>query len=150
MDTITVCKELNATPQKAWETAMQPHLLASEMPGVEEVSILSKKGGPHEIVQSVKWKGVIEAGPIRKVMVWIEKDLWTQEPLRCTFEQTEGSFKVYKGVWTFAPEGEGTLTTLTLEYDAGIPLVGAIVKKLLRKLIAENLQALLDALSAVL
>ena len=150
MDTLTVHLHLKASPQEAWEAAMRPDLLAVEMPGVQGVEVLSREEEGDAVVQTVRWQGLIEAGPIRKVMVWVERDLWTREPLQCAFVQTEGTFKVYEGTWAFSAEEGGCHTSLTLSYDAGIPLVGAIIGKLLRKIVAENLQSLLNALAAVL
>ena len=149
MDTVKVSKFIDCDSQKAIELSMNPEILAEEMPGVKSVKILKKKEKKGFIMQTVAWDGVLEAGPIKKDLSWVEEDSWDVKKRKCQFTQIEGSFKVYNGIWTFEDVENGCEASISLEYDAGVPLVGPLIDKLIKKVVIENLEALLSALEKV-
>ncbi|MBT01884.1 hypothetical protein CL643_02080 [bacterium] len=149
MDTVKVSKFIDCDSLKAIELSMNPEILAKQMPGVKSVKILKKKEKNGLIVQTVAWDGVLEAGPIKKDLSWIEEDSWDVESKKCQFVQTEGSFKIYNGTWMFEDVQNGCESSISLEYDAGVPLVGPLIDKLIKKVVIENLEALLSALEKV-
>lgn len=65
-----------------------------------------------------------------------------QEPLLLP----EGDFDRYEGTWVFLPEGEGTRVVLTLTYELTIPIFGGLLRKLVQKLMQENVESLLKGL----
>ncbi|MBG98003.1 hypothetical protein CL659_02620 [bacterium] len=149
MDTVKISKFIDCDSLKAIELSMNPEILAKQMPGVKSVKILKKKEKNGLIVQTVAWDGVLEAGPIKKDLSWIEEDSWDIENKKCQFVQTEGSFKIYNGAWMFEDVQNGCESSISLEYDAGVPLVGPLIDKLIKKVVIENLEALLSALEKV-
>ena len=149
MDTVKISKFIDCDSLKAIELSMNPEILAKQMPGVKSVKILKKKEKNDLIVQTVAWDGVLEAGPIKKDLSWIEEDSWDIENKKCQFVQTEGSFKIYNGTWMFEDVQNGCESSISLEYDAGVPLVGPLIDKLIKKVVIENLEALLSALEKV-
>tara|TARA_B100000029_G_scaffold491612_1_gene551978 strand:- start:1019 stop:1480 length:462 start_codon:yes stop_codon:yes gene_type:complete len=149
MDTVKISKFIDCDSLKAIELSMNPEILAKQMPGVKSVKILKKKEKSGLIVQTVAWDGVLEAGPIKKDLSWIEEDSWDIENKKCQFVQTEGSFKIYNGTWMFEDVQNGCESSISLEYDAGVPLVGPLIDKLIKKVVIENLEALLSALEKV-
>tara|TARA_B100000029_G_scaffold449372_1_gene472478 strand:+ start:391 stop:861 length:471 start_codon:yes stop_codon:yes gene_type:complete len=149
MDTVKVSKFVNCNSSKALDLAMNPELIAEEMPGIKSVKILKKEKIDGCSVQTVSWDGILEAGPIKKDLSWIEEDVWNLDSRTCHFSQIEGSFKIYKGSWTFENSEKGCESSITLEYDAGVPLVGPLIDKLIKKVVIENLEALLNALAQV-
>ena len=149
MDTVKISKFIDCDSLKAIELSMNPEILAKQMPGVKSVKILKKKEKSGLIVQTVAWDGVLEAGPIKKDLSWIEEDSWDIENKKCQYVQTEGSFKIYNGTWMFEDVQNGCESSISLEYDAGVPLVGPLIDKLIKKVVIENLEALLSALEKV-
>jgi len=149
MDTVKVSKFISCSSSEALTLAMNPELIAEEMPGIKSVNILKKEKIEGCSVQTVSWKGVLEAGPIKKDLNWIEEDVWNLDSKICEFSQIEGSFKIYKGSWIFEDSGKGCESSMILEYDAGVPLVGPLIDKLIKKVVIENLEALLNALAQV-
>tara|TARA_A100001037_G_scaffold305967_1_gene348301 strand:- start:3431 stop:3892 length:462 start_codon:yes stop_codon:yes gene_type:complete len=149
MDTVKISKFIDCDSLKAIELSMNPEILAKQMPGVKSVKILKKKEKSGLIVQTVAWDGVLEAGPIKKDLSWIEEDSWDIQNKKCQFVQTEGSFKIYNGTWMFEDVQNGCESSISLEYDAGVPLVGPLIDKLIKKVVIENLEALLSALEKV-
>lgn len=122
-----------------YEKAKDIERLAQFLPDLEEVRVLRKEG---QEVDSF-WKGRFQ----RREVKWTERDLWDDAKRECQFFILEGDFKTYKGVWKFEEAGEGkTKVELEIEYDLGLPLVGALISAFLRKKMEENAQAMLLAL----
>jgi ribosome-associated toxin RatA of RatAB toxin-antitoxin module len=89
------------------------------------------------------WKGRLQGREVK----WTERDLWDDAGKQCRFFVLEGDFKKYEGIWKFVEEKEGkTRVELEIEYDLGLPLVGALISAFLRKKMEENAQAMLSAL----
>lgn len=150
MDTATVSLRLAAAPAAAWAAAQRAPELAAAMPAVDSAEVLATREEGSDLVQTVRWHGWLLAGAIKRQMVWTEEDRWRESDLTCSFTQVEGSFKEYGGSWSFTPSEGGCLVAVTLNYDAGIPLVGPLIKTLIRRIVVTNLEALLAGLAAVL
>ena len=50
------------------------------------------------------------------------------------------------GVWRFIPEEGGTRFESEVSYEFDVPLIGPMVKNLIRKKMTENLQATMQAI----
>lgn len=109
------------------------------MPDVERVTVLERRG---ETFTVTEWVGVVEGRRIH----WIEEDDWDDAQHRCRFRQREGDFERYEGTWTFAAEPGGTRTTVAVEFEFGIPLIGGLLSTLLRIKMQQNLDGMLAAL----
>lgn len=150
MDTAKLSRHLSATPAAAWAAAQRPADLAAAMPDVDKAEVVATREEGDTLVQTVRWQGWLKAGAIRRQMVWTEDDRWRESDLSCAFTQVEGNFKEYGGQWSFAADKGGCLVTITLDYDAGIPLVGPLIQTLVKRIVVQNLEALLAGLAAVL
>jgi coenzyme Q-binding protein COQ10 len=109
------------------------------MPDLERVTVLERDG---EVPIRTEWVGVVEGRRIR----WTEDDAWDDARHLCRFRQREGDFERYEGEWSFEPEHGGTRTAITVEFEFGIPLIGALLSQLLRVKMKENLDGMLAAL----
>jgi len=113
--------------------------LAKFLPDLQEVKILKKNRNE---VDSF-WKGSFQGREVK----WTERDIWDEQNKECRFFALEGDFKAYQGVWKFIPiSATETKVELEIEYDLGIPLVGALINTFLKKKMLENTQAMLKAL----
>lgn len=110
------------------------------MEDVEEVKILEQT--PERQVS--RWVAVIKE--MHRTISWTEEDFWDEEEHVCVFHQTEGDFTSYGGRWEFVAEGENTGVRLQLEYEYHVPLVGALIQKILRKKMQQNCDSMLAAL----
>jgi ribosome-associated toxin RatA of RatAB toxin-antitoxin module len=124
---------------EVYERAKDIERLARFLPDLEEVRIIRREG---QEVDSF-WKGRFQGREVK----WTERDLWDDAGKQCRFFVLEGDFKKYEGVWKFEEEKEAqTRVDLEIEYDLGLPLVGALISAFLRKQMEENAQAMLSAL----
>jgi len=113
------------------------------MPDLERVTVLERAGG---VPTATEWVGVVEGRRIR----WIEEDAWDDARHICRFRQRDGDFERYEGEWSFVPEADGTRTAITVDFEFGIPLIGALLSQLLRIKMKENLDGMLGALQGQL
>ena len=91
-----------------------------------------------------RWTSVIKE--FNRTIAWTEEDYWDDAAHLCTFTQLEGDFSEYSGRWQFVEVPEGTDVRLQVQYDYAIPLIGALIKNLLRKKMKQNTDAMLAAL----
>lgn len=110
------------------------------MPDLERVTVLERNG---DVPTLTEWVGIVEGRRIR----WVEEDQWDDATHRCRFRQREGDFDRYEGTWEFVPDGDGgTRTTITVEFEFGIPLIGRLLSGLLRVKMQQNIDGMLKAL----
>ncbi len=133
---------INRSVEEVYDKAKDIEKLATFLPDIKEVKVLSQEGS---VVDSF-WRGEFQGREIK----WKERDFWGEEGKECRFSLIEGDFKQYEGAWRFREEGEDkTRVELEIEYDLGIPLVGALISKFLKKVMEDNAQAMLKALQEV-
>ncbi|MDK2897749.1 MAG: hypothetical protein PWP04_1869 [Candidatus Atribacteria bacterium] len=130
---------INQPREKVYQKAKDIENLANFLPNLKEVKIINQEGNRVESF----WRGEFQGREIK----WWENDWWDDANWECRFESPRGDFKQYQGVWRFALEGEGkTRVELEIEYDLGIPLVGALISNFLRKTMLDNAEAMLQGL----
>ena len=91
-----------------------------------------------------RWTGVIKE--FNRTIEWTEEDYWDDAAHLCTFTQLEGDFSEYSGRWVFMDVPAGTQVHLEVNYEYNVPLIGALIKNLLRKKMQQNTDAMLAAL----
>jgi ribosome-associated toxin RatA of RatAB toxin-antitoxin module len=132
----------DAPLERVYAVAKDVERFGEIMPDVESVAILEREGS----TTVTKWVGIV--AKMGRKIVWTERDHWDDEKHVCTFEQVEGDYDVYQGVWSFfaTPEG-GSRMTIELEVEIQIPLVGALLKNLVLKLTRMNAERMLEAIA---
>ena len=109
------------------------------MPDLERVTVLERRDGVPTVTE---WVGVVEGRRIR----WVEEDVWDDGRHSCRFRQRDGDFERYEGTWAFTPDAGGTRTSIVVEFEFGIPLIGSLLSTVLRVKMRENLDRMLEAL----
>ncbi|MFH1515193.1 MAG: SRPBCC family protein [bacterium] len=145
MGLITAEVLVDAPKQKVFEMARRVEEYPDFMPDVEEVEVLERDDETG--VAHIRWVGKVEVQSISKKVRWVEEAIWDSEKLKCEFKLLEGDYKKYGGNWSFEDVAGGkTRIVLKLDFDLGLPLVGALINKLLDKLMLTNCQGMLDAI----
>lgn len=80
---------------------------------------------------------------------WVERDEWDEEQKMCRFTLQEGDLDKYEGNWEFESHPEGTKMRLTVTYEYRVPVGGALVQQLVRKIVGQMVQNLLDGIARV-
>jgi ribosome-associated toxin RatA of RatAB toxin-antitoxin module len=131
---------IDSPPRRVYEVAKDVESFPAFLPNVQSVAIRERDGG-----RTVsEWVGLVPE--FKRVIRWVEEDIWQEEALRCRFRSLSGDWDRYEGAWTFIPEGSGTRVSLDISYDYRVPLIGPLIQKLLRKLVARNADEMLAGL----
>ena len=139
---VTVETTVNAPAEKVYELAKGVERFPEFMPEVESVKVLSREGSD----TVTHWVGKIKE--FNRTIEWTEQDHWFDDDMRCEFAQVKGDFAVYKGTWAFCADPAGTFVSLHLEYDYHVPLIGALLNKVIFNKMTQNCQNMLNALKA--
>ncbi|HEX2999708.1 MAG TPA: SRPBCC family protein, partial [Armatimonadota bacterium] len=110
------------------------------MPDLKTVRI-KETNGAHVVSE---WVGVVS--DFRVEIKWTEEDVWNDAAHTCSFRMIKGDYQQYEGVWSFASVDGGTEMRLELDYRYDVPLIGALLKSLVARLMAANVEAMLSAL----
>ncbi len=78
---------------------------------------------------------------------WVERDEWDEANKVCRFALQEGDLDRYEGEWQFLPHPEGTKMVLTITYEYRVPIGGALVQQVVRKIVEQMGQRLLDGIA---
>ncbi len=114
------------------------------MPDVKSVRILEKsEDGSHTLTEWVAY-----ASQLKLQVKWTEEDIWDDANHTCRFRQVKGDYDQMEGLWEFLPHPEGTLFRSTLDYELRVPLLGAIVQKVVHHLVTQNLRGILEGVKA--
>ncbi len=108
------------------------------MPDVETVTIVERH--PDRVLS--RWKTLIEDAPIE----WLEEDRFDDAATRIEYRLLEGDLDTFEGSWTFEATAEGTLVSLDVTYDFGVPTLAELIGPTLEKKVRENAEMMLAAL----
>lgn len=141
MPVLTVERRISAPVDRVYALARDVERFPEIMPDVESVEILSREGSN----TTSRWVGVVRQ--FNRRLVWVEEDRWDNGAHTCEFRQTEGDFARYEGSWEFTPDGDATRARLTIDYEIEVPLIGALIKGVIAKLMRGNCEGMLTALA---
>ncbi|GIV10227.1 MAG: hypothetical protein KatS3mg019_2318 [Fimbriimonadales bacterium] len=114
------------------------------MPDVKSVRILEKsEDGSRTLTEWVAY-----ASQLKLQVKWTEQDIWNDADHTCRFCQVKGDYDQMEGLWEFLPHPEGALFRSTLDYELRVPLLGAIVQKVVHHLVTQNLKGILEGVKA--
>ncbi|MFN3689448.1 MAG: type II toxin-antitoxin system RatA family toxin [Fimbriimonadales bacterium] len=114
------------------------------MPDVKSVKILEQSADGSRTL--TEW--VAYASQLKLQVKWTEEDLWDDANHTCRFRQVKGDYDQMEGLWEFLPHPEGTLFRSVLDYELRVPLLGAIVQKVVHHLVTLNLKGILEGVKA--
>jgi ribosome-associated toxin RatA of RatAB toxin-antitoxin module len=141
MPIVTAVIDVNAPLDRVFAIARNIEAFPEFMPDVQEVEILEQRPDGW---QTSRWVGIVKE--FKRTITWVEEDRWDEAAHVCTFRQQEGDFALYQGEWTFAESAGVTHIELTLEYEYDVPLIGNLIKALLKRKMQENCDNMLTAI----
>ena len=136
---------VNAPAAKVFAVARDIERFPEAMQDLKSVEVLERDGG--RVVS--RWVSVAEVGPLKREVAWEEEEIWDEDALACSFKLLKGDMKSYGGSWSFTPEGDGgdaTRVVLDFDYEVELPMLGALVKKIIHAKMVDNCDSLLRAL----
>ena len=92
-----------------------------------------------------EWVGIIRE--FKMTVKWTQEDLWRDADYRDDFKMLHGDMDRMEGYWQFSAASEtATRFESVLDYEYDVPLIGPMVKNLIKKKLTDNLQATMDAI----
>jgi uncharacterized membrane protein len=131
---------IDAAPARVYAAAKDIERLPEFLPNLDRVMVRSREGSR----TTSEWVGLVPE--FKRAIRWVEEDEWDDGRLRCTFHAVSGDWDKYEGAYSFVAEGGGTRVRLAIEYEYNVPLIGALIKKLLHRLVERNVGETLDGL----
>lgn len=129
-----------APVKRVYTLAKDIERLPQFLPNVEQVKVRSRDGN----LTVSEWVGLVPE--FKRKLRWVEEDIWSDEERKCEFRSVSGDWDRYEGVWRFEEKDMGTRVSLDISYEYNVPLVGALIKKLLHKLVARSAEETLEGL----
>jgi ribosome-associated toxin RatA of RatAB toxin-antitoxin module len=131
---------IDAPVNRVYELAQDIERLPEFLPNVERVTVQRREHGK---VLS-EWAGRVPE--FNRNIAWVEEDVWDDAAHRCDFTLVSGDWDQYDGSWSFEEENGRTRVVLDIRYEYNVPLIGALIKKLLQKLVARSADETLEGL----
>jgi len=134
---------INAPLETVFALARDQESFPQFMPDVESVTVAERSEDGDRVVTD--WVAV--ASDFKLKVRWTEEDLWDEAAHTCRFQQLKGDYTAYGGLWTFtADEAGGTRFQSEIDYELEIPLIGALLKAVVARLMRDNTQKILEAI----
>ncbi|MFN4033303.1 MAG: type II toxin-antitoxin system RatA family toxin [Fimbriimonadales bacterium] len=135
---------IHAPLETVYAVARDVEAFPQFMPDVKSVRILeTSDNGARTLTEWVAY-----ASQLKLQVKWTEEDLWDDANHTCRFRQAKGDYDQMEGLWEFLPHPEGTLFRSVLDYELRVPLLGAIVQKVVHHLVTQNLKGILEGVKA--
>ncbi len=129
---------VDAPAALVYELAKDQERFPQFMPDVESVTVVERH--PDRVL--TRWKSLIEDAPIE----WLEEDRFNDAELRIDYKLIEGDLDTFEGEWRFLPDPGGTLVSLDVTYDFGVPTLAELIGPTLERKVRENLAMMLAGL----
>jgi ribosome-associated toxin RatA of RatAB toxin-antitoxin module len=129
---------IDAPRRAVYELAKEQERFPQFMPDVETVTVVER----HADRVLTQWKTLIEDAPIE----WLEEDRFDDAAARIDYRLIEGDLETFEGSWTFESVPGGTLVTLGVTYDFGVPTLAALIGPTLERKVRENAEMMLAAI----
>lgn len=135
--------DIAAPIEKVYAIARDVEAFPQFMNDLESLTVLERNADNSRTL--TQWVGLIRQFKMK--IRWTQEDVWNDATYRDDFQMTQGDMDKMEGHWQFTPVSPTETrfeSVVTYEYD--VPLVGPMIKTLIKKLMTENLQATLDAI----
>ena len=135
--------QIHAPVEKVYRVARDIESFPEFMGDLESLTVLERSEDGNRTV--TQWVGLIRE--FKMSIKWTQEDVWDETRHRDEFKLIKGDMDKMEGTWEFTPEGEAdTRFDSVLEYEYNVPLIGPMVKSLIRKKMTDNLAANMDAI----
>ncbi|MFF7097400.1 type II toxin-antitoxin system RatA family toxin [Streptomyces rubradiris] len=88
-----------------------------------------------EPVGSSSWELHFRSGLLR----WTEQDSFFADRLEIRFEQSDGDFDSFEGLWTLRQQGPDVSVVFAADFDFGIPSLASILDPIAERVIRETI-----------
>jgi len=135
--------DISAPIEHVYRIAKKVELFPEFMSDLQSLKVLERSADGTKT--TTEWVGLIRE--FRMTVKWVQEDSWDDAAFRDDFVMLRGDMDRMSGYWQFtAAESGGTRFESMVDYEYNVPLIGPMVKSLIKKKMTDNLQATMDAI----
>ena len=145
MPRIELSVSINAPIAHVYRISKDVEAFPGFMSDLQSLKLLEKN--PEGSATKTEWVGLIKE--FKMTVKWIQEDLWNDSDYRDEFKMLSGDMDSMSGFWQFTAESDSiTRFDSVVEYEYNVPLIGPMVKSLIKKKMTDNLQSTLSSIKA--
>jgi len=134
--------DVQAPARTVYEVARKVEDFPSFMEDLQSLTVLERSDDGNRTI--TEWVGLIRE--FRMSVKWVQEDRWDPEHLRDDFRLIKGDLDKMEGYWQFVDADRGSRFISVLDYEYNVPLIGPMIKALIKKKMTENLHAQMQAI----
>ena len=144
MPRIELSTVVQAPVDRTFAVARDVESFPDFMDDLQDLTIIETSDGGNRTVTA--WVGVIRE--FKMTIKWTQEDRWDPVRFRDDFRLVKGDLDSMSGYWQFASADGGTRFDSVVDYEYNVPLIGPMIKALIRKKMEANLTAQMQAIKA--
>ena len=133
---------IDAPVERVYAIARDVEKFPTYMEDLESLTVLERRDDGNRTI--TEWVGLVRQFKMK--LKWTQEDLWDPATHRDDFKALKGDVDEMSGYWQFTDQNGQTRFDSLVDYEINIPLVGALVKQIIRKLMEQNLDAQMRAI----
>jgi len=134
---------IQAPIAEVYRVAKNVEMFPKFMEDLQSLTVLERS--PDGLRTVTEWVGLIRE--FRMNVKWVQEDKWDDAAYRDDFVMLRGDMDRMDGYWQFTSESDQmTRFDSMVDYEYNVPLIGPMVKSLIKKKMTDNLQATMDAI----
>ena len=134
--------EINAPVDKVFAVARDVESFPDIMDDLQSLVVIEKSDDGNRTV--TEWVGLIRE--FKMTVKWSQEDIWDPSAYRDDFSMIKGDMDSMSGYWQFTPTDGGTKFESVVDYEYNVPLIGPMIKALIKKKMEANLAAQMQAI----
>jgi uncharacterized membrane protein len=133
---------INAPVEKVYAVARDVESFPDIMDDLQSLTVLERSEDGNRTI--TEWVGVVRQ--FRMTLKWQQEDLWDPVAYRDDFRALKGDVDKLSGYWQFTASDGQTRFDSVVDYEINVPLIGPMVKAIIKKLMEKNLDAQMQAI----
>lgn len=133
---------IDAPVEEVYAIARDVESFPDIMEDLQSIAVLERSADSNRTI--TEWVGLVRQFKMK--LKWQQEDVWDPVRHRDDFKALKGDVDQLSGYWQFTAQDGGTRFESLVDYEINVPLVGPLVKSLIRKLMESNLAAQMQAI----
>ena len=133
---------INAPIERVYEIARDVESFPQFMEDLQSLTVKERSEDGNRTVTD--WVGLIRE--FKMTVKWTQEDVWNPATHRDDFRLIKGDMDSMSGYWQFTEENGVTRFDSVTDYEYNVPLIGPMIKALIKKKMEQNLDATLQAI----
>lgn len=144
MPTIELSLLVDAPVERVYSVARDVEAFPDIMEDLQSLTVLERSEDGNRTLTA--WVGLIRE--FKMTVKWTQEDRWDPATYRDDFQMLKGDMDSMSGYWQFTPEERQTRFDSVVNYEYNVPLIGPMIKALIKKKMEANLDAQMKAIKA--